>query len=57
MQDSVSVEVLESLAHLNEKLPNPALGQGSAHLALEVQAEITVLTKLHDDVNFLLVQE
>ena len=57
MQDSVSMEVLEALAHLNEKLPDPALRQGSTHLALEVKAKITVFTKLHDDVNFLLVQE
>ena len=50
MQDSVCMQVLYAQAHLNEELPNLALAQVFAHLALQVLTQILILTQLHHDV-------
>ena len=50
MQDSVCMQVLYSEAHFNEELPNLALAQVFAHLALQVLTQVLVLAQLHHDV-------
>jgi len=50
VQDPVSVQVLNTKTHFDEKLPNLAFPEMLAHLSLQVLSQVLVLANLHDDV-------
>ena len=50
MQDAISMKVLHSKAHLDEKLPDLTLTQVLAHLTLKVLTQVSIWAKLHHDV-------
>ena len=45
------MEVLQSETHLYEKLPDSLFSQHAAHLSFQIDAQVSVLTELHDDVD------
>jgi hypothetical protein len=49
VQNLVRVQIIQTDAHLDEKLPNLGLIQGSSHLSFEILAQISILAILHDD--------
>ena len=50
MQNLIRVKVPKPQTHLNEKLPQFALFQWSAHLPLQVLAKIAIFAVLHDNI-------
>ena len=57
MQDPVRVEILDAEAHFNEEAPNLLLWQVSPHLFLEEDAQVPILTVLHDYIQLPVVLE
>lgn len=57
MQDSITVQVHQTYAHLDEELPNLGFWQLAPHLFLEIEAQISVFAQLHDDVDLFVRSE
>ena len=53
----VVVQVKDPKAHFNEVLPDDFLVEGSAHLFLYVHAQVSILAKLHDDVDLFILHK
>lgn len=57
MQNALAVNVLESIADLQEEPPDFVLLQGAITLLLEQESEITAFAVLHDDVQAVLIDK
>lgn len=51
------MEVLDTETHLDKEFPDLLFGEGFAHLAFEVQPQISIFAVLHDDVDIVSIRE
>ena len=51
------MQVLQAFAHLNKELPYLALRQGSSHLPLQIQSEVTILAQFHHNIDLFVLDK